>query len=83
MKNIAPVPEDQIPPLLRTIKEGWFFTLPFAVLIYALFALNISPEEAALWASVCIVPVNWIDRYRAEWTWEPVKREVEVAHWRR
>ena len=28
-KNIAPVTEDQIPPLLRTIKEGWFFTLPF------------------------------------------------------
>jgi TRAP transporter 4TM/12TM fusion protein len=63
-KNIPPVPEDQIPPLLRTLKEGWFFTLPFAVLIYALFALNISPEEAALWASVCIVAVNWIFGYK-------------------
>lgn len=30
-----------------------------------------------------IVPVDWIDRYRADWTWEPVNRKVEVAHWRR
>lgn len=30
-----------------------------------------------------IVPVNWVQRYRADWTWEPVNRKVEVAHWRR
>nr|WP_247710923.1 exonuclease domain-containing protein [Qipengyuania aestuarii] len=30
-----------------------------------------------------IVPVDWIERYRADWTWEPVNRKVEVAHWRR
>lgn len=30
-----------------------------------------------------IVPVNWRDRFRADWTWDPVKRPVEVASWRR
>lgn len=30
-----------------------------------------------------IVPIDWTDRYRADWTWEPVKRKAEVAHWRR
>ncbi|MBD58511.1 MAG: hypothetical protein CL808_00075 [Citromicrobium sp.] len=30
-----------------------------------------------------IVPVDWVQRYRADWTWEPVNRKVEVAHWRR
>ena len=30
-----------------------------------------------------IVPVDWVERYRAEWTWSPVNRKVEVAHWRR
>ena len=65
-KNIAPVPADQIPSLGRTIKEGWFFTLPFAVLIYALFALNISPEESALWASGSIIAVNWIFGYKGQ-----------------
>ncbi|WP_157726755.1 exonuclease domain-containing protein [Qipengyuania flava] len=30
-----------------------------------------------------IVPVDWVERYRADWTWKPVNRKVEVAHWRR
>lgn len=30
-----------------------------------------------------IVPVDWVERYRADWTWEPVKRKVEVVAWRR
>lgn len=30
-----------------------------------------------------VVLVGWRDRYRADWTWEPVKRQVEVAAWRR
>tara|TARA_B100000378_G_scaffold261776_1_gene243390 strand:+ start:838 stop:1914 length:1077 start_codon:yes stop_codon:yes gene_type:complete len=30
-----------------------------------------------------IVPVDWVERYRADWTWSPVNRKVEVAHWRR
>ncbi len=30
-----------------------------------------------------IVPVDWRERYRADWTWTPVDRPVEVASWRR
>ncbi|NIJ61144.1 exonuclease domain-containing protein [Qipengyuania flava] len=30
-----------------------------------------------------IVPVDWAERYRADWTWEPVERKVEVVSWRR
>lgn len=30
-----------------------------------------------------IVPVDWVERYRADWTWQPVKRTVEVESWRR
>ena len=43
-KNILPVPEELIPPALATLKQGWFFIVPFAVLIYALFALNRPPR---------------------------------------
>ena len=63
-KNIAAVPEDRIPPLGRVLKEGWFYVIPFAVLIYALFVLNRSPEEAALWAAVTVILVNWIFGYK-------------------
>ena len=30
-----------------------------------------------------IVPIDWVERYRADWTWEPVERKVEVVSWRR
>lgn len=30
-----------------------------------------------------IVPVDWVERYRSDWTWNPAKRDVEVVSWRR
>lgn len=30
-----------------------------------------------------IVPVDWIERYRADWTWRPVNRKIETVSWRR
>ena len=63
-KNIAPIPEELIPPMLRVLKEGWFFCVPFSVLIYALFWMNRSPEEAALWSGGVTVCVSWIFGYK-------------------
>ncbi len=63
-RNIAAVPEDQIPPLRRVVKEGWFFTLPFVVLIYSLFELNLQPETAALYAAISIVLVSLVFGYK-------------------
>jgi TRAP transporter 4TM/12TM fusion protein len=65
-KNILPVPEELIPPLARTMKEGWFFLVPFAVLIYALFWMNRAPETAALWSGATVVIVNWIFGYKGK-----------------
>lgn len=65
-KNILPVPEELIPPLARTMKEGWFFMVPFAVLIYALFWLNKAPETAALWSGASVVIINWIFGYKGK-----------------
>lgn len=65
-KNILPVPEELIPPLKRTLKEGWFFIVPFAVLIYALFWLNRAPETAALWSGATVVIMNWIFGYKGK-----------------
>jgi len=65
-KNIQPVPEELIPPLARTMKEGWFFIVPFGVLIYALFWLNKAPETAALWSGATVVIINWIFGYKGK-----------------
>ena len=58
--GIARVPEDEIPSPRRVFREGWFFIVPFAVLIGALFWLNYEPETAALFATVSLIVCNLI-----------------------
>lgn len=63
-KGIAPLPKDRIPPLLRVLKEGWFFVIPYAVLIYTLFTLNMPPQESAFWAAICVGVVSLVFGYK-------------------
>ena len=46
--NIRPMEPDQIPRLSTVLRQGWYFPIPFAVLIYALFWLHYEPEKAGL-----------------------------------
>ena len=62
--DIAPLPKERIPPVLRVLKEGWFFALPYAVLVYALFTLNLPAQEAAFWAAISVVIVSLVFGYK-------------------
>ena len=53
--GIARVEENLIPRTLTVLKQGWFFPIPFAVLIYCLFSLNRRADESALWASLALI----------------------------
>ena len=64
--GIKPVPEDQIPPFLKVFKLGWYFIVPFAVLIYALFFLNSPPETAALFGAASIVVLGLVLSYKGK-----------------
>src|SRR5690606_34914583 len=48
-------------PVLR---DGWIFVIPYAVLLVALFHLNVQPEEAALYAAGSILPLALLRGYR-------------------
>jgi TRAP transporter 4TM/12TM fusion protein len=61
--NIAPIPRSEIIPISRVFAEGWYFVLPFAVLIGGLFYLNLSPETAALYASVVLIGCGLAGNY--------------------
>ncbi|OGA06832.1 MAG: hypothetical protein A3H33_15700 [Betaproteobacteria bacterium RIFCSPLOWO2_02_FULL_65_20] len=50
-RNILPMPEDQIPSLSSVLKSGWYFPIPFVVLIYALFWENYEADAAGLLAT--------------------------------
>ena len=64
--NISRVPQDQIPPAKGVIKSGWFFPLPFIILIIALFWWNDLPEKAALRAVIVIVLAVTIFGYKGK-----------------
>tara|TARA_B100000315_G_scaffold90329_1_gene83029 strand:+ start:7592 stop:9526 length:1935 start_codon:yes stop_codon:yes gene_type:complete len=64
--GIKPVPEDQIPAFLLVLKQGWYFIVPFVVLIYALFFLNSPPETAALFGAASIVVLGMVFRYKGK-----------------
>ncbi len=62
--NIAPLPPERIPRLGRVMAEGWFFILPFVVLVFALFSLNMPPQKAAFWAAITVAAVSNLFGYR-------------------
>ena len=51
-RGTPPVDPDQIPRAGQVLRVGWYFPLAFAVLLIALFYLNVQPEKAVMWSIV-------------------------------
>lgn len=63
-EHIPPVPDELIKPAREVLRAGWFFPLPFVILIVALFAWNMSPAQAALWASLAVIALSALFGFR-------------------
>lgn len=53
--------KEDLPPIGRTFKEGWYFTLPI-IAIVALLITGFSPALAAVWAIISTVAVSMIKK---------------------
>jgi TRAP transporter 4TM/12TM fusion protein len=53
--GVARLEEGLIPRALSVLRDGWYFPLPFGVLIYTLFWMNRRPEEAALYSALTLL----------------------------
>ncbi|MEM1313173.1 MAG: TRAP transporter fused permease subunit [Pseudomonadota bacterium] len=62
-RGILPVPEHLIPRALGVLARGWFVLAPFAVLLGGLFALNLRPETAALYAVLTLFGLSLLRTY--------------------
>jgi TRAP transporter 4TM/12TM fusion protein len=51
-RGIRPLEPSQIPRVGAVMRAGWYFPIPFVVLVYTLFWLNYEPETAGLAATV-------------------------------
>ena len=60
--GLTRVPEENIPPLARVLKNGWIFIFPIALMIYLLFFLNLEAATAAYIAAAVIVPTTFLRR---------------------
>ena len=54
--------KEEIPPLGKTLREGWHFFIPLLILIYFLGVEKSSVTRAALWANLSIPLVSMIKR---------------------
>lgn len=58
--------EGSLPGLLDTLKQGWIFVAPLALLIYLMFELNMAPETAALISTGAILVLGLFRGYRGK-----------------
>ncbi|MDH3236238.1 MAG: TRAP transporter fused permease subunit [Alphaproteobacteria bacterium] len=64
--GINRVSDEEARPIRRVLLSGWYFPLPFGVLIYGLFWLNLRPEEAALWGGLTLLACALVFGYRGK-----------------
>jgi TRAP transporter 4TM/12TM fusion protein len=57
------VEADKIPRVTTVMRAGWLFVVPFAVLVYTMFWLNLEPEYAAMAASLAIIVLGFVFGY--------------------
>ena len=48
------LPREELPSFKQTLKEGWFFLIPIAVLIFFLAYSKVSVTRAAFWATIAV-----------------------------
>ena len=82
--GIKPIPEDQIPQFRKVMKSGWYFLVPFVILLGTLFWLNAPPETAALFgtASICILGCIFTykgNRLNLSTLWTCLKKTGEIS----
>jgi TRAP transporter 4TM/12TM fusion protein len=54
---------DKIPRVGAVFKRGWMFVVPFVVLIYTMFWLNLEPEYAAMYAAGSVIMLGFATGY--------------------
>jgi TRAP transporter 4TM/12TM fusion protein len=55
---------EQLPDARTVLAQGWHFIVPFAVLLYALYAMHVEAEIAALYAVGAIMALGAVRSYK-------------------
>jgi TRAP transporter 4TM/12TM fusion protein len=61
-QGLRGLPKEQLPPLGKVLRQGWFFLVPLVVVVYALFILNFSPGKAGIAATAVVLLLSFVRR---------------------
>jgi len=75
-RGIHGEPAERLPQTLAVLKAGWYFPLPFIVLVYALVQWGWQAEHAALLATAVLIALSLAFGYKGERV--PVKDIVKA-----
>jgi TRAP transporter 4TM/12TM fusion protein len=63
-RGIAGEPRERLPQLAAVLRSGWYFPIPFIVLVYALVKLNWQAEYCALLATGVLIALSMVFGYK-------------------
>ncbi len=63
-RGIRGEPRERLPKPLEVLRAGWYFPLPFVLLVYALVWWNWQAEHAALLASAALIALSLVFGYK-------------------
>lgn len=75
-EKLSGMPEDELPKLGQTLKEGWYYVFAFAVLIYMLLVLR-REALAPYYATPLLILLNQLFSKKHRWGWSDVGRFLD------
>jgi TRAP transporter 4TM/12TM fusion protein len=69
--NLRAPADEKLPQFKPVMAAGWPFLLPFVVLVYALFVLNVRPEYAAVLATASVLAIGFGRHWRGTGGFSP------------
>ena len=61
-KHMKGMSTKDMPPMFKILKSGWYFIVPFAVLIYCIFGMYMRAEVAAFYAMLACIVVGLLQK---------------------
>jgi TRAP transporter 4TM/12TM fusion protein len=71
------LPRAELPPLMKTVKEGWYYLAVIALLIYMLLVMK-RESHAPFYATLLLLVLNQLFNRRERWTSSTVMRFLEL-----
>jgi TRAP transporter 4TM/12TM fusion protein len=61
-RGLVALPRAELPSLVNTMKDGWFFLLPIGLLVYLMLVKQFDPDMAGIFSLPALIAVSFFSR---------------------